>query len=261
MRRTLLCCTLAALARPTRPARPPIPGDRPLESSRLSDPLALLAERVVDEHPRVRLDAVRALAAFPELRSAGTRDAALEKPLDRVPRLRPLANLPRASTRLVCPRSGRHTRHRRRSQAHLRAPGRRLAEVVPPLLDAVEAGRVADDRLAAIYALVGSLGSPEHLARALKKEPEPSSSETNLRTRLDALASASAPRGVSPADTTSLALVFDRKESSTQASAARAAGLWKVEGLRDSLRQKAEAVDEPEAVRLCRYGSPRSPGW
>ena len=34
------------------------------------DPLALLAERVIDDNPRVRLEAVRALASSPSLRSA-----------------------------------------------------------------------------------------------------------------------------------------------------------------------------------------------
>ena len=51
-------------------------------SDRLPDPVALLAERVADEHPRVRLEAVRALAQFPSLRSAELAMSALDRPVD-----------------------------------------------------------------------------------------------------------------------------------------------------------------------------------
>ena len=50
---------------------------------RVSDPLALLEPRVVDDHPRVRLEAVRALARIPGTRSAELALRALDKPMDR----------------------------------------------------------------------------------------------------------------------------------------------------------------------------------
>ena len=51
--------------------------------SRVERPLDLLAERVADEHPRVRLEALRALARIPSARSAELALSALDKPLDR----------------------------------------------------------------------------------------------------------------------------------------------------------------------------------
>jgi putative heme-binding domain-containing protein len=50
--------------------------------SRLKDPLNLLAQRIEDSHPRVRLEAMRALAEIPTARSAELVLGALEKPMD-----------------------------------------------------------------------------------------------------------------------------------------------------------------------------------
>ena len=61
--------------------------------------------RVDDDHPRVRLEAVRALAQIPEPR-VGRAGAAGARPAGRpVPRLRPLADGPRARSRTGCRRS------------------------------------------------------------------------------------------------------------------------------------------------------------
>ena len=49
---------------------------------RVDNSLELLASRVADEHPRVRLEAARALARIPSARSAELVLSALEKPLD-----------------------------------------------------------------------------------------------------------------------------------------------------------------------------------
>ncbi len=49
---------------------------------RLSDPVALLGERVSDENPRVRLEAVRALAQFPSLRSAELALSVFDRPVN-----------------------------------------------------------------------------------------------------------------------------------------------------------------------------------
>jgi putative heme-binding domain-containing protein len=52
-------------------------------AARLADPIALLASRVVDDHPRVRLEAVRALAKVPTSKAAVLAAQALDKPVDR----------------------------------------------------------------------------------------------------------------------------------------------------------------------------------
>jgi HEAT repeat protein len=49
----------------------------------VKDPLDLLAARIGDEHPRVRLEAARALARIPTARSAELVLSALDKPLDK----------------------------------------------------------------------------------------------------------------------------------------------------------------------------------
>jgi putative heme-binding domain-containing protein len=50
--------------------------------SRLKDPLNLLAQRIEDAHPQVRLEAIRALAEIPTARSAELVLSALNKPMD-----------------------------------------------------------------------------------------------------------------------------------------------------------------------------------
>ena len=100
-------CSGAAPIRPTRASAP-----RPCGSCRTGRTgcpirVALLGERVVDEHPRVRLEAVRGLAEFPSLRAA---DLALRgaRPAGRhVPGIRPLADGPPARARTGCRRSRR----------------------------------------------------------------------------------------------------------------------------------------------------------
>ncbi len=49
---------------------------------RLSEPLALLAPRVEDENPRVRLEAARVLASIPALHAASLAMRALDRPVD-----------------------------------------------------------------------------------------------------------------------------------------------------------------------------------
>src|SRR5207244_2861691 len=51
-------------------------------SMRLSQPLELLAARVADDHPQVRLEAVRALAQVPTARSVEVAMEALDRPVD-----------------------------------------------------------------------------------------------------------------------------------------------------------------------------------
>jgi putative heme-binding domain-containing protein len=50
--------------------------------ARLNDPLNLLARRIDDPHPRVRLEAIRSLAEIPMARSAELVLSALDKPMD-----------------------------------------------------------------------------------------------------------------------------------------------------------------------------------
>src|ERR1051326_749274 len=49
---------------------------------RLKNPQDLLAQRIADSHPRVRLEAIRALAEIPSARSAELVLSALDKPMD-----------------------------------------------------------------------------------------------------------------------------------------------------------------------------------
>jgi HEAT repeat protein len=86
-------------------------------AARLSDPLRLLAARVGDDHPRVRLEAVRALARIPEVRSVEIALRALDRPTDRFLDYALVADGARAGTDLDPGGAGGAPRLRRRREA------------------------------------------------------------------------------------------------------------------------------------------------
>ena len=96
--------------------------------ARVSDPLALLEGRVVDDHPRVRLEAVRALRADP-WHALGRAGASRTRQADGPgPRLRPLADRPRPPAPVAAGGDDGHVRLWRQPGARdLRAPGREHA--------------------------------------------------------------------------------------------------------------------------------------
>ena len=120
-------CSRAAPTRPTRAS-----GPRPRGSSRSGRTgwpirVALLGERVADEDPRVRLEAVRALARIPEpalgrAGAGGARSAGRH-----VPRIRPVADGARARAALAARGPGRPVRFRRPARNGWSSPCRRSA--------------------------------------------------------------------------------------------------------------------------------------
>ena len=95
---------------------------------RLRDPLALLAHLAsIDEHPRVRLEAVRALAEIPSIRSVEVALRALDKPMDQFLDYAALADRPAVEIPMAAGGPGGPHRPGRRHAPGLRPEGRRLA--------------------------------------------------------------------------------------------------------------------------------------
>jgi putative heme-binding domain-containing protein len=216
----------------------------------LDDALDLLAARVEDEHPRVRLEAVRALAAFPQARAAEIALRALDRPIDRFLDY---------SLWLACRELQPYWLPALQAgKADFGGDSRKLAyalqaagspEVVGPLLEAVERGQVQGPRVAEVLRLVGALAGPEPLARALgvvASAPDPASRAE----RLEALARGSEGREIGPASGAE-ALEGWLAEPATRRAAARAAGAWRAERLRAPLLALASDASAPEADRLA----------
>ena len=132
---------------------------------RLSDPLALLEVQVADDHPRVRLEAVRALAQIPRSQSVELAMRALDRPVDRfldyalwltARELQPhwLAEAEAGGLDF-----GGNSRH---LVFALEAVGSKA--VVKPLLASLRSGRLSPAQEANALALIATRGEPNDLA-------------------------------------------------------------------------------------------------
>lgn len=231
---------------------------------RLSDPLELLAPRAADGEPRVRLEAVRALAQIPQTRSAELALWALERPMDKfldyalwltLRQLQPVW-LPQLL-------AGRFEFDDPRKLVFaLEATGSPAA--VRPLMEALRAGRIPRDREDSVLTLMASLGEPSDLGMILDTAIA-DAEQVPARTvaLLDALGGAARRRKVAPSgDLLRLGGLIEHPEVSVRASAVRAAGLWKVGGLHERVLRLAKTSDSNPDIRraaidaLALYGAP-----
>ncbi|MFO0950783.1 MAG: PVC-type heme-binding CxxCH protein [Isosphaeraceae bacterium] len=218
---------------------------------RLSDPLALLAERVNDEHPRVRLEAVRALAHVPDARSLGLAMQALDRPVDRF-----LDYALWLTARELEPswmpelRAGKLAF---RGKSHhlifaLQAVG--SAEAVKPLLKFLASGEIEKD--ARLLAFVGALGEPGDLAPLVESGlfgRDPLSPELQAAL-VSGLVKAARERRARPAgDLTRFVPLLDSPSEPLRNAAASALGAWKLGAARERLETLARAENTPAGVR------------
>jgi putative heme-binding domain-containing protein len=238
-----------------------------------ADPLALLEPRVADEHPRVRLEAVRALGRIADIRAAALALRALERPVDRF-----LDYALWLTARELQPRwlpalaAGRFDFEGNPRHALFALQAVNTPEVVPPLLALLRAGRVPADQEDSVLTTIATHGQPNDLAvvfdLALSEPAAGAGLGPDRRAALmEALMEAASERKVRPAgDLSRLGRWLDGPDAVLRAAAARAAGLWKVEPLRVRLVALAEAgagAVEPPVRRaalegLARFGDRRA---
>lgn len=224
----------------------------PQWGSRLQNPVELLAPRVVDDHPRVRLEAVRALAAFPSIQSIELAMLALDRPVDKnidyalwltARDLQPVW-LPKLQAGQLD--FGGNVRH---LTFVLQAAG--SPAVVKPLLASLQQGQIPADRALPVLKLVAALGDAQDLEvlfdLALKVDSV---------AYLELLESAARLRNQKPAgDLAKLVILLETAPESARASAARLAGLWKVESLRPKLLDLLTSPDHNAVTRNVRVAA------
>jgi len=219
---------------------------------RLSDPLELLAARVQDDHPRVRLEAVRALVRIPELRAVELAMRALDRPVDRF-----LDYALWLTARELEPvwmpevQAGRFDFGGRSDHLifALRAVG--SPAIVKPLVQALQAGKIPQDRQDSALTLFASLGEPRDLAMVLELAMESGKDQASRQSALlAALLKATVQRKVRPeGDLTRLGRWLDGDDQTLRALSAKAAGLWHVEALRPKLVEIASSEGTPHDIR------------
>ncbi len=225
------------------------------------DPLAMLAERVEDEHPRVRLEAVRALGQFSEPRALEIALRALDRPIDKfldyglwlTCRELQAAWLPALQDGKL------DLGDPRKLTFALQAAG--SPEVVEPLLQAVTRKQIGDERLTDVFRLIGALGTPEQVAAAVEvdrwrsRRPPPCG-----HSRMPQRHGGSSPPVSEPVAATLSDALDDKANEARRIAGLRAVGAWKLNRLREKVRKRAEDNSEVETVRVAAVDGAGGPG-
>ncbi len=219
---------------------------------RLTNALELLAARVADDHPQVRLEAVRALGQIPDARAAALALTALDRPMDRfldyglwlaMRELEPYWLPALQAGQIDLTSNPRHL------VFALQAAASRGAGV-KPLVDLVQSGKLGKEREESVLVLIATLGGPPELTLVLDRALARENTAGRQASLLAALEQAARERKVKPAgDLGRLAGLLGSEHEAVQAAALRLVGLWQLEALRPRVLEAARAADASEARR------------
>jgi putative heme-binding domain-containing protein len=205
-----------------------------------------------DEHPRVRLEAVRTLSLIPNAKAAETSLVALNRPMDRFldfalwTTMRDLAD-----SWIPALQEGKfNVTDTNQLTFALKAVD--SPEVVAPLLKLVEQGQIPADRTDSVLAIVASLGGPQELSKVFDMvvAADGTLAPAKKAALLDTLRDTSRLRKVQPAgDLARLSAMFSASDEKLRAAAVRAAGQWKVPAAMTQIASLAQSDDQPATVR------------
>ncbi|MFM8250289.1 MAG: PVC-type heme-binding CxxCH protein [Planctomycetota bacterium] len=210
---------------------------------RLTAPLELLRAGVADSHPRVRLEAVRALALVPTVEAATLALRVLDQPLDRFldfavwQTMRDLEPIWLPAVRDGRTDLGGNVDHLTFALKAVESPG-----VVAPLLDLIRKNKISADRVDSILSLIASLGGPKELGNVFELVVNKDSmlAPAAKASLLNALVETSLRRKTNPeGDLNRVAELFGSPDGAVRAAAARAVGAWKLAAHREQLQQWA----------------------
>jgi putative heme-binding domain-containing protein len=219
--------------------------------ARLTNPLELLALRVADEHPQVRLEAVRALGRIPSARAAEIALVALDRPIDKFldyglwltcRELEPqwMPALQQGKFDVVG--------NPRRLLFALQASGNKMA--LPSLVNLVKSGKVSVEGEEGVLTLIATLGGPKELALLLDRAVSVGAPAKLRVALLQALAQAAKERGVKPdSELVRVAPLLKSDNDSLRAATARLIGTWKLEAYRPDLLATAKGAKTNDALR------------
>jgi putative heme-binding domain-containing protein len=224
--------------------------------SRIPLSLEQLAKRVGDDHPRVRLEAVRTISNNQEPRAPEIAIQAVDRPMDQFlnfalwQTMRDLEPrwLPRAVSADTVEDMGLNGKPDHLLFA-LQAIG--SSTVVRPLIVLLRKGRVPASNAESVLSLIALQGGDEELGMVFDIALGASTSADRSVTLFEALAKAARQRRTKPArDLTRInRLIAPSVDVHVQSVAARLAGLWKVESSRSGLESLAESSETPDELR------------
>ncbi len=219
---------------------------------RLDHPLELLAAGVADDHPQVRLEAVRSLAQIRQPRAVELAMDALDRPVDKYVdyalwlTARDLEAVWMPDVQAGKLNFGGNVGHLLFALQAVGSKG-----VVKPLVDLIQGGKVPKDREDSILTSIAGVGGPQELDLlfdlVLSKEGTAAGRQATL---LTALEKAARERTVKPTgDLAGVALLLKSDNEAVRTAAARLTGLWQVEKLRSELSELAKGAKTPDPVR------------
>src|SRR5262249_21034011 len=219
--------------------------------TRLKQPMELIAERVADEHPQVRLEAVRALVHFPSPRAAEIAMQALDRPVDKF-----LDYALWLTARELGPhwlpefQAGKLDFGGNVQRLIFALQAVNSPAAVKPLVDLIQEGKIPAEREESALGLIAMLGGPRELRIVfdmVTHDKTPVARRSNL---LTALEQAARQRRVKPeGELDEISRFLDVENDLVAAPAARLAGLWRNENSRHHLRCLAISPKTSDRLR------------
>ena len=213
--------------------------------------LSVLEECCTDAGPGVRLEAVRALARFPEARAAEIALSVLDKPMDRI-----LDYALWLTVRELEPywmpefKAGKLTfgGDAKKLAFALNAVG--TQDAVKPVVALIDSGKVAKENLHGLWLLLARIGGPVELGRVLERAADTEATTADQRSALVlAVEETVRLRKVAvPLKLTKLRNLLVSTERPVARSTARLVGLWKVASLRPDLELIARLTKETDPL-------------
>ncbi len=219
--------------------------------SRIPQAAALLAVQVEDEHPQVRLEAVRALAHLRSAQAAQVAMRALDHPMDHfLDHALWLTARDLQSSWLPALERGQidfggNVQH---LTYVLQAAG--SPRVVGPLMDLLATGKLPTERRQSVLQLVAALGGPQELRVLLDMALDDRAPNESRAALLASLVKAAQLRKIQPAgDLGPIATLVGHDDEPLRIAAIRAAGAWRLDSAREPLHRLAAADSTSEPVR------------
>jgi putative heme-binding domain-containing protein len=218
---------------------------------RLANPLELLAARVVDDHPQVRLEAVRALGQIPQVRSAELALQALERPIDKFLDYGLYLTFRELEPHWVpALRQGKLNYGSNVRGLIFALQAVNAQEGVRPLVDMMKAGKIPPGGEEAVLTLIAALGGPAELRSVLDFALAEKTSARLRVVLLNALEQTARQRGVRPSgDLSRVETLLKDESEAVRAGALRLAGWWGLEALRPRLLEFAGGDKTGDALR------------
>jgi len=211
---------------------------------RMPDPLGSLAVAVADDHPRVRLEAVRALAALPQPAAAELALRALDRPLD--------SNLDFALWQTCRELQPHWLPALQKGEPVFGGQINRLTyalsaigspEVAGPLVNLLKQGQLGEREEEQVLTLLAALGGPDELRLVLDLALDGKSSLASrpgmLAKLVGTLAEAATRRRVIPAGNLDGVGALLGRTPALDEALCRAVAAWKLESLREPMLQLA----------------------